>query len=68
MSIIKNHNIIKVIENICNANKIQIRIHGELTEPIPVENGIRQGDSLSPLLFNIIMDEIIKKGAKHGWI
>lgn len=54
-------NLIKVIENIYNGNKVQAKINGELTEPIPVEKGIRQGDSLSPLLFNLIMDEIIKQ-------
>ena len=45
-------------------NQIQAEINGELTNLIPVGNGIRQGDSLSPLLFNIIMDEIIKKVSK----
>ena len=45
-------------------NRIQAKINGELTDPIPAGNGIRQGDSLSPLLFNIIMDEIIKKVSK----
>ena len=38
---------------------------------MPVSNGIRQGDSFSPLLFNTVMDEIIKqvrklKGYKMG--
>ena len=40
-------NIIKTIENIYQANTIQARINGELTQKI--NNGIRQGDSLSPL-------------------
>lgn len=54
------YNLIKTIENIYEANLIQARINGDLTEPINVGCGIRQGDSLSPLLFNIIMDEIIR--------
>ena len=58
------HNLVKTIENIYMENRIQAEINGELTNPIPAGNGIRQGDSLSPLLFNIIMDEIIKKVSK----
>jgi hypothetical protein len=48
-----------------------MKVRGERSHPIPVNQGIRQGDSLSPLLFNIIMDELIKsvsnnKGFKMG--
>lgn len=64
-------NIIKTIENIYKNNTTQAKIEGELTEKIEVNNGIQQGDSLSHMLFNIIMDEIIKqihklKGYKMG--
>ena len=59
------HNIIKTIENIYVANEIQAKVNGKLTEKISSNSGIRQGDSLSPLLFNIIMDEIIKQVRKH---
>lgn len=55
--------IIKTIENIYK-NKIQAKVNGKLTTQITVNNGIRQGDSLSPLLFNIVMDELIKEVKK----
>lgn len=42
---------------IYNANNVQI--DGEFTVLIKVESGIRQENYLSPLLFNITMDEII---------
>ena len=58
------HNLIKTIENIYTGNSAQAKVNNEYTEPIPTEKGIRQGDSLSPLLFNIVMDEIIKKVRK----
>ena len=37
------HNIIKTIKNIYTANEIQAKINGNLTKPIPVRCGIRQG-------------------------
>ena len=54
-------NLVLTIENIYMENRIQVEINGEFTNPITAGKGIRQEDSLSPLLFNIIMDEIIKK-------
>ena len=54
-------NIIQTIEDIYHGTTIQARINGNLTGDIPIHSGIRQGDSLSPMLFNIIMDKIIKK-------
>lgn len=42
-------------------NRVKIKKKGKLSREVPIEMGIRQGDSLSPLLFNLIMDEIIKK-------
>lgn len=60
--------IIKTIENIYANNSMKAKIHGQLSETIPTGTGIRQGDSLSPLLFNIIMDEIVKKvKTKRGY-
>jgi hypothetical protein len=39
---------------------VKIRDKGELTQLITLEKGIRPGDSLSPLIFHIIINEIIK--------
>jgi hypothetical protein len=36
------------------------KIEGKLEGRIPDNQGIRQVDSLSPLLFNKVMDEIMK--------
>ena len=52
--------IISLIHDIYTNNYARIKIEGNLEGKIPVNQGIRQGDSLSPLLFNIVMNEIIK--------
>jgi hypothetical protein len=55
----------------CNTNT-RIRVDGCLSNPVNVGTGIRQGDSLSPFLFNLIMDEIVgeikllRKGYRLG--
>jgi hypothetical protein len=44
-------------------NKGELRYwrEGKLEGKIPVNQGIRQGESLSPLMFNIVMNENNKK-------
>ena len=39
----------------------RVRINGLLSEEYAMEKGLKQGDSLSPLLFILMMDRITKK-------
>jgi hypothetical protein len=38
----------------------QIRIQSTLCEPLPTKNGVRQGDALACLLFNIALEKVIR--------
>ena len=37
----------------------KIKSNNQTSRPITITNGVRQGDSLSPMLFNLIIDKII---------
>lgn len=47
-----------------NTDHIQVRTNNNLTPQIKTMAGIRQGNSLSPLLFNLIMEQLIE-AVKH---
>jgi Reverse transcriptase (RNA-dependent DNA polymerase). len=38
-----------------------MRIENYLSSSIPIENDLKQGDSLSPLLFNFALEYVIRK-------
>lgn len=61
-----NENIITIIKELNTNTKTKINIRGNLTEEIPIMTGIRQSDSLSPSLFNLIMEQIIKSVRDTG--
>jgi hypothetical protein len=37
-----------------------VRINGHSSDPFNIERGVKQGESMSPLLFIIVMDAILK--------
>ena len=54
-------NIIKAIYDKLTAN---IALSGEKLKPFPLRSGRRQGCPLSPLLFNIVLEVLVKQSEK----
>ena len=51
----------KVTRSVFQEVKGKIRINGHKSETFNIDKGLKQGDSLSPLLFILLMDKIIKE-------
>ena len=59
--------LIKTIQALYNNAKTSVMINGEMSEPFTVRRGVRQGDALSCLLFNLAIEplaEIIRKSTE----
>jgi hypothetical protein len=39
----------------------KVRLHKYLSDNFPIQNGLEQGDALSPLLFNFALEYAIRK-------
>jgi len=46
--------IVTTIENLYTNTTTRILVNNNLTQQVPISTGIRQGDSLNPVLFNLI--------------
>lgn len=42
----------------------KVKFHGEVSDPFEIKTGVRQGDGLSPILFNIILEKIMRNWEK----
>lgn len=55
------HHLLSLIRHLYDNNTAYVRVEGELTSPFRVSKGVRQGCILSPLLFNIYGEWIMRK-------
>lgn len=48
------------IDKLFFGTSMRANVNGFLTTPIPLEQGLRQGDPISPILFNLAIEPLIK--------
>jgi hypothetical protein len=41
--------------------KVKVKVSGFIWDPVQVKSGLRQGDSLSPILFNLVLERVIRE-------
>jgi hypothetical protein len=50
-----------IIKMCLNESYSKIRIGRNLSEKFPIQNGLKQGDALSPLVFNFALEFAVKR-------
>jgi len=53
--------LVRLIKMCLNETYIRVRVGKNLSDMIPVRNGLKQGDALSSLLFNFALEHAIRR-------
>lgn len=57
--------LVRLIKAVTQVSKLRVRVGNSLTEEFEVATGLKQGDALSPMLFNLILEHVIRKVLNH---
>ena len=53
--------VLRLLMNMCVNQCLQVRWNSLVSDRFSIANGVKQGAGLSPILFSIYMDKLIKK-------
>ena len=53
--------LVRLIKMCLNETCSRVRVDKNLSDVFPVRNGLKQGDVLSPLLFNVALEYVIRR-------
>ena len=56
--------IVKILNSLYDNTRAKVRVKGKLSEFLSLKTGVKQGCVLSPLLFNIFMDWVVRRVMK----
>lgn len=51
----------KLVEQTLTDTTSKVKFLGEVSEPFRINTGVRQGDGLSPILFNLVLDKVVRE-------
>jgi hypothetical protein len=57
--------LVRLTEMCSNVTYSKVRIGKHLSDSFPIQNGLKQGHALSPLLFNFTLEYAIRKVQEH---
>ena len=57
--------VITLLQTSYNGSTSQVQIRNDLSEEFTIQTGVRQGDVASPLLFNIVIDAIMREALRN---
>ena len=58
---------VRLIKTCLDETQTKVRIGNYLSTSFPIENGLKQGDALSPLPFNFDLVYVIRRYKKLTW-
>jgi hypothetical protein len=58
--------LVRLVEMCLNETYSKVHVGKHLSDSFPIQSGLKQGDSLSPLFFNFALDDVIRS-RKTRW-
>ena len=60
--------LVRLIEMCLNGTKNRVRVGKQVSDIFEIHNGLKQGDALSPLLFNFVLEHALKSLEDKGGV